>query len=277
MRQADEQAFLEKGVITEGNEEYLLNFKQGSFYTTRATGLSISHVFVQIFKNKEHRAVPGFRPMDCKIIVDIGANEGFYAHSLAQNTDATIYSVEPNPIAYNLLCKNIELNNLTNIIPLNYAIWSSKKETEINVIPQVTSVSTMAIVPSSFMHGAMDRVRKVPVQAITLVDLVEMYGLAHIDLLKIDVEGGELEVFKGGLSILDIVDRIVLEYHNQRIRREVTELLTARGYELKYHEADREDFGDLYFVKRDIAVLPVSAVASEAKDTAIDLHLERLV
>lgn len=272
MRQADENAFLSEGIVTQGVEEFLLNFKQGSFYTTRATGLSISHIFVQIFKNKEHRAISGFRPADSKVIVDVGANEGYYAHSLARGTNAIIYSLEPNPIAYNLLCKNIEVNNLKNVIPLNYAVWSSKKISEINIIPQVTSVGTMSLIPSSFMFEAMDRVKKVPVQTITLVDLVEMYGLTHIDLLKIDVEGGELEVFKGGLPILDIVDRIVLEYHSQDIRREVTELLAQHGYVLSHHEPDRSDFGDLYFTKDNLTLSPTAVVAAEATNPAIDLH-----
>lgn len=272
MRQADEEAFLNRGIVTEGDEEFLLNFKQGSFYTTRATGHSISHIFVQIFKNKEHRAVPGFFPEDCKVIVDVGANEGFYAHSVAQNSDVMVYSAEPNPVAYNFLRKNIGANNLTNVIPVNYGIWSSKKEAEISIIPQITSVSTMSLIPTSFMSHAMNRVKKVTIQTITLADLVEMYGITHIDLLKIDVEGGELEVFKGGLSILDIVDRIVLEYHSQELRQEVTELLAKYGYVVYYHEPDRDDFGDLYFVKSSSSLVSAPASAGDV-DRAFGLHL----
>lgn len=252
MREGDNEAFLKTGKPTKGDEEFVLQFKQGVFCTTRTTGHSISHIFVQIFKNKEHRLLTEFDAGESKVVVDIGANEGYYAQSMAKDPSTTVYAVEPNPIAYGLLCKNMAANNLDNVITLNRAIWSSRGMTNIRIIPQVTSIGTLSLMPTSYMSLAQDRVEELPVSAITLVDLVDMYGLSHIDILKIDVEGAEMEVIKGGLAVLTIVDRLVIEYHSQELKSAIISLLDTHGFDLVYRAPDRTDFGDLYFARHEL-------------------------
>lgn|GEM_PF-1608601 len=250
MIEKDEREFFENGVITQGEEEFELHLRQGTFHTSRATGHSIAHIFVHIFKNKEHQQAPGFEVIDHPVIVDIGANEGYYAIAMAKKTGAKVVAIEPNPIAYKFLVKNIESNGLEDkIIPVNSAIWSSRGVSEFNILPQVTSIGTMSITSTSFMSGAADRVVKLPVRTITLADVIGSYSLSHVDLLKIDIEGGELEVLRSSVRALEAVDRVVLEYHSQEIKNGLVKLLGKNGYELQYHAPDRADFGDLYFRK----------------------------
>lgn len=53
------------------------------------------------------------------------------------------------------------------------------------------------------------------VRAITVEDILERYALQRIDLLKIDIEGAELELFSAGdLTWLDRVDCIAIELHD---------------------------------------------------------------
>jgi len=250
MIENDEKEFFEHGVITEGEEEYELRLKQGVFYTSRATGHSIAHIFVHIFKNKEHRQASGFEAIDHPTIIDIGANEGYYAIAMAKEMAAKVIAIEPNPIAYKFLVKNIEANGLEDkIIPVKSAVWSSRGVSEFNILPQVTSIGTMSITSTSFMAGASDRIVKLPVHTITLEDVIASYGLSHVDLLKMDIEGGELEVLRSNTAALESVDRIVLEYHSQEIKRGLIRLLGRNGYDLQHHAPDRADFGDLYFRK----------------------------
>ena len=247
----DETAFYASGAVSKGSEPLELRFKQGIFHVTRATGHSIAHIFVQIFKNREHMLASGFSARDDQIIVDIGANEGYYAMNIARhNPHAKIFSFEPNPIAYDLLRKNIESNGLANVHTAQFAVWDSTGKAFLNILPEVTSIGAMTIEDSSYLARAEKRVLKVPVDTITLSDIIDRYELPRIDLLKIDVEGGELRILRDSLASLEIVDRIVIEYHSQAIRHELEALLDTVGYALDLHVPDRDSFGDLYFTKR---------------------------
>ena len=250
----DEHAFATKGIVTHGDEAMILNLKQGTFHTKRVTAHSLASIFVHIFKNKEHMLLPGFDVIDRPVIVDIGANEGYYSLKMAQNPGAKVFAIEPNPAAFELLCKNIQANDFENIVPLECAIWKEGGKATLNVIPQVTSIGTLLPIESSFMSEAEDRVRRVSVNTMTLDELIANNRIDRIDLLKIDVEGGELELLQASLSSLVIVDRIVIEYHNQEIRHRLTNLLRGEGFTLELHQPDRPDFGDLYFTKAHLLV-----------------------
>jgi len=51
------------------------------------------------------------------------------------------------------------------------------------------------------------------VKALTVNDLLDNYGLERIDILKIDIEGAEKEVFSNSSSWLGKVDAIIIELH----------------------------------------------------------------
>jgi hypothetical protein len=70
-----------------------------------------------------------------------------------------------------------------------------------------------------------------PAIAITSLDLVvPSLAIECIDMVKIDVEGYELEVLKGASSTLRIVKRVVLEYHSLDLLQEVSTFLRAHGF-----------------------------------------------
>jgi Methyltransferase FkbM domain len=51
-----------------------------------------------------------------------------------------------------------------------------------------------------------------------------------IDLLKIDAEGSEVAILRGGERTLDHVQRIVLEYHSRDLLTQVREILVRNGF-----------------------------------------------
>ncbi|MFA5394917.1 MAG: FkbM family methyltransferase [Methanogenium sp.] len=102
------------------------------------------------------------RPTD--IVLDIGAHVGGYTLRIA-NSVSKVIAVEP--IYYGVLASNVVLNQLSDKVEiLTYAL-SSKEELDIQ-----------------FGH------RKAHVCGKTLTELIELCG-GHIDVLKIDCEGGE--------------------------------------------------------------------------------------
>ena len=83
----------------------------------------------------------------------------------------------------------------------------------------------------------------VTARAITMQTLMMETGISHIDLLKMDVEGAEVEIFEN-CPWIDDVSRIVIELHD-RMRPGCTQVL---GHATKSWE--REQKGELTFFRR---------------------------
>ena len=56
-----------------------------------------------------------------------------------------------------------------------------------------------------------------------------------IDILKIDIEGAEVDLFKGAGDWLNSVDCISIELHGDEAKREIPATLIAAGFELSRH------------------------------------------
>jgi FkbM family methyltransferase len=134
------------------------------------------------------------------VFYDIGANVGAYSLVADAITGGrcTVYSFEPSHATFASLSMNILLNDCqASVVPLHLALW---KETGL-----------MALGFSSTASGAaLHSLRKAPaedrpyllVPAYRLDDLVNRLNLKMPNLIKIDVDGGELEVLRGSEAIL---------------------------------------------------------------------------
>ena len=123
------------------------------------------------------------------IVLDIGANIGLhslYFSKIAHN--GLIIALEPSPKTYNLLTKNVY--NMKNIVPINIAI--SDKAQILNFYEAEDDAY------SSLKDTKRKRICDVhPVLVFSIDQLLSEIQLAHIDLIKIDVEGFEHNVIKG--------------------------------------------------------------------------------
>ena len=138
-------------------------------------------------------------------IFDIGANIGFVSALFSvRNPDANIYAIEPGFDNYNFLKKNIEVNNLKNVYPLNVAasfensIGSFNEHSAWGYLDSVENNSTG--------HHQ--------VEVTTIDSLILKLGLKKIDLIKVDVEGFELQVFEGMSDTIKIYSpKIIVEFN----------------------------------------------------------------
>lgn len=138
-------------------------------------------------------------------IVDAGANIGLSSIYFAtQYPNAAIVALEPEASNFSLLCKNVA--PYSNIIAINAALW--------NTDGQVHLANPES--PRSRWAFRVQNDGGIVARAITMQTLMLEAGLLGIDLLKIDIEGAEVEVFQD-LSWLDRVSRIVIELH-ERLR-----------------------------------------------------------
>lgn len=129
--------------------------------------------------------------------IDVGANIGLMSlfASNAVGEIGSIHSFEPEPDTFAILRKNIDLNKAGNIKAYNIALGAAQ--------------DTATIYTTAFNRGAASLMRKASsstegtvVSISTLDEFVREHKISNVGLLKIDVEGWELEILKGAKETL---------------------------------------------------------------------------
>ncbi len=144
-------------------------------------------------------------------VLDIGANTGQFAEMIHQILPiATIHSFEPLPEQF------IGLQGLTKKIQLlqcyQFAVGSENTEMEINANEFSASSSLLPMTElhtSSFPYTKNSTLQKISLR--TLDSFFDEIKPTKKTLLKIDVQGFEMEVLKGADKILDLVDVVIVE------------------------------------------------------------------
>jgi FkbM family methyltransferase len=156
-------------------------------------------VFRQVFLERQYGRLPVREP---RIIIDAGANIGLASlYFLHQYPGARIIAIEPDPENLAIAEKNLKaFRNRCTIV--RGALWSGKRTLQLKRVGAhwETQVVTSA-------EGS-------SIQAYSLADLANEYSFSSIDLLKIDIEGAEEEVFRrGGPAVFDRVSCCAIELH----------------------------------------------------------------
>ena len=132
------------------------------------------------------------------VIYDVGANIGAVSlvSALYLEKDCEIYAFEPLPPTYNMLFKNIMLNNCDKIItPLNIAL-SDKVEIDQFHMRSIEAGTSGHNVSGSVIHNENKKILNVFTQ--TFDSLIDTYGMKQPNHIKIDVDGHDYEVLLGG-------------------------------------------------------------------------------
>ena len=197
---------------------------------------------------REDDIIEHFTPKQGDIVIDIGANIGRYTiiSSKRVGTKGKVVAIEAHPGNFVILNRNIKLNQLTNIIPLNYAAYS--KETKIKLyVPDEESGYTI-------YHTLMERTGKkfVEVNANTLDYLLQLNEIRQeeVNWIKIDVEGAEFEVLKGATNVLSKSKDIALliEVHGPDNYRPLVEFLSSYNFKIEFEKT--YETGDKHIILR---------------------------
>lgn len=132
------------------------------------------------------------------IVVDGGGNVGTFAGAINRRFDATIYSFEPNSSLHEALSAQN-----TKIIPKaltgdggEMTFYQSSNAEAGNLLGPVDFISTAIV------------------STITLEQFLTAEAIKHVDLLKLDIEGSEIDVLQSlPHRILQGIDQITVEYH----------------------------------------------------------------
>lgn len=128
-------------------------------------------------------------------ILDVGVNIGETVLSFSRiNPGGQIYGFEPVPFLFEKAIRNISLNQKSNINLFNLALSDQNGQLSFDMAKNLNSGSIS--MNKDLTKGSMI------VNAVTLDNFVQEHNITDIDLIKIDVEGFELNVLKGAQNVL---------------------------------------------------------------------------
>ena len=159
------------------------------------------------------------------VMYDIGANIGTVSIPIARHRPkARIYAFEAQQGIHRLLGRNVGLNGIHNVQSFNYAIGERDGTVEFPA-PSLDSIGNF---------GGVGRDTKVPTTATVPMRRLDSLGsLPPPNLLKIDVEGFDLEVVQGGLELLRRHKPVVFYEALHAVKTAVLNvLMQAEGYRL---------------------------------------------
>lgn len=172
---------------------------------------------------------------DDGVILDIGANCGWYALALARHCPSVrIHAFEPIPHTFGILERNIRHNGLLNIEAHRLAFSNQEATLEFLYTPNCSGATSQVL---AGQPGSRESLRKVACHATTLDSFCTQNALAP-QIIKCDVEGAELMVIQGGEAMLAKHRPVILiellrkwakqfDYHPS----EVVKRLASLGYQ----------------------------------------------
>jgi FkbM family methyltransferase len=185
------------------------------------------------FLKKIYEPFPEFALENCRVILDCGANIGIFTLKYALSGTNRIISIEPNPLAFNRLRKNIAANHITNVTALNMGLSSSGGTAKLH-----WGHSTLG----GSINKQEDKSENiVDIELTTLDDIVEEYDITSVDLLKIDDEGSEHDALTAAEKTLSMTKRVILEYHSNDLKDQCKTLLVNSGFKT-IHEIPEHRF-----------------------------------
>lgn len=162
--------------------------------------------FADVFDNEEYKLVKNKK---YGTVLDIGACAGEFSAYIYDDAEK-IYALEPFPPHFKELEDNVREFQLDKIKPFKLALGSSNGEAKL---------STLEDRGSNRLLSEDEPRNSIMVQTKTLATFMKDEGIDHVDLLKIDIEGGENVVFSGDFdSVKDKIDYIVGEHLPDNLR-----------------------------------------------------------
>lgn len=143
------------------------------------------------------------------VVLDVGANAGYHS-CLAAARGAHVHAFEPTPALVRLLCRTRDLNGFGDRLIVNPAAVSAEDgEAVLHLSPQPGNTGLSSLLPLA--HLSAGETLRVP--AVRLDTYCSEHHIARIRLLKLDVEGAELDVLAGATRVLTEIrpDAIICE------------------------------------------------------------------
>jgi FkbM family methyltransferase len=192
-----------------------------------------------------------YTPSTGDVVVDVGAGIGWELNLFSRlvGPNGRVYAIEADPDTFRCLKGRQELNQLSNVTPIQAAVAESAGD---------------AIISSDGFHEThhlVENGRGHRVRALALDDLVAERGITHIDFLKMNIEGAERAALAGMDRSVDLVEHIAVSCHDYladrggdastRTRAFVHDFLVNHGFEvIQRRPDDTRDWAQSYLYGR---------------------------
>ena len=200
------------------------------------------------------------------ICLDIGANLGYFTflESLKIGKTGRVISVEPAPSTFELFEKNIKLQKHQNISSYNFAF--SDKESTVDFFISNSSNWSRIIAEKDTYHG--DKGDIIKIKCRTIDNFIKELELKKLDLIRVDLEGYEFEIFEGAQKTLsELKPMLQIEVHRDfmGIKKSLIFLKNMKdlGYEI------------IYYIPRGVD-MPIVASIKDVKHVKIDYIIENI-
>jgi FkbM family methyltransferase len=211
------------------------------FLVFKGQDLISNHLKQELYENDIHQlALKILMDKPDGVVLDIGANLGTFCVPLAKKvTKHTYHAFEPQRIVYYQLCANTFINGLDNVHCHNFGL-SNKEERFVFAMPDYTAETNIGAFSidkdvRENEYECTTEGKKEPMVVFTL----DSGAHKNVRLIKVDVEGHELEVLKGGIKTIKannyppiIFEAWTWKPWYQEKRTALFEYLQGHGYEI---------------------------------------------
>lgn len=190
--------------------------------------------FSSLFIPREQEIRPYLTLNNNETFVDVGANVGQYSLAIARDTahlNVKIIAIEAHPGNYWALCRNIALNRFDNVVPINKAISDHT-----GLVPLYQSVpsdfhiwSGIYTICQMFDGKSLADNPSVQVECDTLDNVL---ANCKADVLKMDIEGSEVQALNGAKKTLKHLRAAIIEIHENSFEK-VSEILQSNNFRTK--------------------------------------------
>ena len=231
-------------------EPPVLQFRNGlRIHMVPASHAGWDFLFEEIFLDRCYQPTPDFIPRAGWTVVDLGANMGFFSCQAAGAAPGVrVVSVEPLPGYQAVLKRNLQDNAFSQATLVAGAICGEANQ----IIPLTVWYNAAGELKTGQIPPDAAKVETIQAQGHTLAEVFAAGQVDRCDLLKVDIEGAEYELFeKIPAALWQRIERVVMEVHQDKTHsaQQIVRSLEKNGFKVQMKN-EGSDTPLLWAIKR---------------------------
>lgn len=211
------------------NNEFIVKTNDFSFFVPNDKNIwnFLIEMYGCIYILKQYEEPP-VTAKEGDVVIDCGACIGlatlFFAQKVGKN--GTVVAIEPEKTNFNFLIKTVDNNKdkFPNILPLNCAIY--KKDSNLTLFLSKLNIGSHTIYSNNKIEKKLTTNLE-EIKAMKIDTIVKNLKLKKVDIIKIDIEGAEIDALLGAESTISFLKPklIIAIYHNKDDETKIKTLL----------------------------------------------------
>jgi len=226
-----------KGYAIYNRKSWLLDWTPGKNAMVNRNGIILStpvklnflYLLKSDYEKYEYDFINNLSLTENSVVLDIGSNIGLYTIFFARLCPKLkkIISVEASPPNFKKLNINCKLNNVSNVSIYNLVV-SGINDQIVDFYEEGAISSTQEKFLTNLGFSE-QKLQKIEMKTITIDRLIEKEKIDQISLLKIDIEGAEVEALNGASNALkqQKIKNMIIEYHSNENKNKILDMLKS--------------------------------------------------